>query len=103
MEFLWHQPDGCSRCAVVSHGVVTVGDDGSRSGIDDTTDDVNQRRLARTIGSEQGEYLTTLYLQVDFFEYLKITGICLVNLAHEDDRDRFFGGHRGRCGYFIHQ
>jgi len=102
MQFLRHQSDDCPRRAVVSHGVVTIGDDGSRSGLDNAADDANQCRLARTIGSEQGEYLAAFYLQVDFFERLETAGIRLVNAAHEDDGGGIFGGHGCGCGHCIH-
>ena len=101
MQFLRHQADGCPRRAVVSHGVVAVSEDGAGSGIDDAADDANQCRLARPIGSEQGEYLAAFYVQVDVFERLETAGIGLVNAAHEDDGDGIIGGHSRRCGHFF--
>jgi len=71
MAFLRHQPNDCSCSAVVSHGVVTIGYDGSGRGINDAADDANQCRLACTIRSQQGEYFAAFYLHVDFLSAWK--------------------------------
>jgi hypothetical protein len=66
---------------------VSVGDDGSGSGVDDAANNANQCRLARTIGTEQAKYLAAFYVQIDVFERLETAGIGLVDAAHEDDWD----------------
>jgi hypothetical protein len=46
---------------------MTVGDDATGTGVDYAADDADQRSFARTIGSEQSEYLAALNLQVYIF------------------------------------
>lgn len=89
MEFLRHQADGCPCRAVVSHGVVSIGENGSRSGLDYAADDANQCGLARIIGSEQSKYLAAVYLQIDFYERLETAGIRLVYVMHKDNGAKF--------------
>src|SRR6186997_3395326 len=68
MQFLRNQADFRSRRAIVADDVMAVGDDGPFARRDDAADDVDQRRLARAIGTEQREDFATPDLQIDMLE-----------------------------------
>ena len=64
-ELLRHQADLRARRAILALDVVTVRDHHSAGRRDDPADDVDERGLARAIGTEQGEDLALADLEVD--------------------------------------
>jgi hypothetical protein len=79
MQFLRNQADLRAGRAIVANDVVAVGDDCSCARRDDAADDVDQGRLARTVGTEQREDFAAPDLQVYLLECDRTAGVGLAD------------------------
>ncbi|MNC89150.1 hypothetical protein D3C83_50500 [compost metagenome] len=62
-----------------------VCEDGARTWIDDAANDVDQRRLARAVGSEQGENLALADLEIDAGQGDQSAGVGLGQARYGND------------------
>jgi len=76
-QLLRHQADLRPRRAIVAHDVAAVHGNHARGRGDDAADYVDQRRLARAVGTQQGENFTLADLEVDVLQRLKARSIGL--------------------------
>src|SRR6185503_1905920 len=70
-KLLGHEPDLGTGGAEVAEDVVAVRDDRSLGGVDDSADDVDERRLTGAIGTEQSKDFALLDLEIDLLQSLK--------------------------------
>src|SRR6202047_126506 len=85
-QFLRDKTDLGSRGPVGADDVVPASHDGASGRIDDPADNIDQRRLACAIWTEQAKYLALADLEVDFLEGLEARGIGLAKTGHGNNR-----------------